>query len=91
LLGDQLLASIITTDVTTKSVTFPTGPGWIDYWNEDTVYAGGSTTQYNAPLAQYPLFIRTGAIIPMNVKIAVTGHGDTTSAGKVTVLVYPEG
>lgn len=91
LLGDQVFASIITTDVTTKSVTFPTGSNWIDYWNEDTVYTGGSTTQYNAPLNQYPLFIKTGAIIPMDVKTAVTGHGDTTSAGKVTVLVYPKG
>jgi alpha-D-xyloside xylohydrolase len=91
LLGDQFFASVITTDVTSKSVTFPTGSNWIDYWNEDTVYTGGSTTQYSVPLAQYPLFIKTGAIIPMDVKTAVTGHGDTTSAGKVTVLVYPQG
>jgi alpha-glucosidase (family GH31 glycosyl hydrolase) len=91
LLGDQLFASVITTDVTTKSVKFPTGSNWIDYWNEDTVYAGGTTIQYNAPLAQYPLFIKTGAVIPMDVKTAVTGHGDATSAGKVTVLVYPQG
>ena len=41
LLGHQLFTSIITTDVTTKSVTFPAGSSWIDYWNEDTVYAGG--------------------------------------------------
>jgi alpha-glucosidase (family GH31 glycosyl hydrolase) len=91
LLGDQLLASVITTDVTTKSVSFPTGSNWIDYWNEDTVFTGGTTTQYAAPLAQYPIFIKTGAIIPMDVKTAVAGHGDTTSAGKITVLVYPQG
>jgi alpha-glucosidase (family GH31 glycosyl hydrolase) len=53
LLGDQLLASVITMDVTTKSVAFPSGSNWIDYWNEDTVYTGGTTTQYSAPLAQY--------------------------------------
>jgi alpha-glucosidase (family GH31 glycosyl hydrolase) len=91
LLGDQLFTSIVTTDVTTKSVTFPTGSNWIDYWNEDTVYTGGSTTQYNAPLNQYPIFIKAGAIIPLDVKTAVTGHGDTTSVGKITVLVYPRG
>jgi alpha-D-xyloside xylohydrolase len=91
LLGDQLLAAVITTDVTTKSVSFPVGSNWIDYWNEDTVYTGGTTTQYSAPLAQYPLFIKTGAIIPMDVKTPVTGHGDTTSSGKITVLVYPQG
>jgi alpha-glucosidase (family GH31 glycosyl hydrolase) len=91
LLGDQLLASVITTDVTTKSVTFPAGASWIDYWNEDLVYAGGTTMSYGAPLARYPLFIKAGAIIPLDVKTAVTGHGDATSAGKSTVAIYPRG
>jgi alpha-glucosidase (family GH31 glycosyl hydrolase) len=90
-LGDQLFTSVITTDVTTKAVTFPAGSSWIDYWNEDTVYAGGSTIQYSATLAQYPLFIKAGAIVPMDVKTPITGHGDSTSAGKTTVLVYPQG
>jgi alpha-glucosidase (family GH31 glycosyl hydrolase) len=91
LLGQQLFASVITTDVTTKTVSFPAGSSWIDYWNENTVYAGGSTTTYSAPLAQYPLFIQAGAIIPMDVKTSVTGHGDTTSAGKTTLAIYPRG
>ena len=91
LLGDQLFVSVITTDVTTKSVTFPTGANWIDYWNEATVFTGGTTTTYTAALDRYPLFIKAGAIIPLDVTTAVTGHGDTTSAGKTTVLVYPRG
>ena len=40
------------------TVTFPAGSTWIDYWNEDTTYAGGSATTYAAPLDRYPLFIR---------------------------------
>src|SRR6185369_10137573 len=88
-LGEELFVSAITSDVTTKTVTFPTGARWIDYWNEDMVYAGGSTASYAAPLDRYPLFVRAGAVIPLDVKTAVTGHGDTTSAGKVTLLVYP--
>ena len=43
-------------------------------------------TTYAATLDHYPLFIKAGAIIPLDVKTAVTGHGDTTSAGKTTVL-----
>jgi alpha-glucosidase (family GH31 glycosyl hydrolase) len=91
LLGDQLFVSVITTDVTTKSVTFPTGSSFIDYWDESKVYAGGSTLTYSAPLAAYPLFIKAGAIIPLDVKTSVTGHGDASSAGKVSVLIYPHG
>jgi alpha-glucosidase (family GH31 glycosyl hydrolase) len=90
-LGDQLFTSVITTDVTTKAVTFPAGSSWIDYWNEDMVYTGGSTIQYSAPLARYPIFVKAGAIIPMDVKTPVTGHGDSTSAGKTTAWVYPQG
>jgi alpha-D-xyloside xylohydrolase len=91
LLGDQLLASVITTDVTTKSVAFPAGSNWIDYWNEDVVYPGGSTATYSAPLDRYPLFIRAGAIIPMAAKTSITGHGDATSTGKTTLAIYPRG
>jgi alpha-glucosidase (family GH31 glycosyl hydrolase) len=90
LLGDQIFASVITTDVTAKSVSFPAGASWIDYWDEDTVYAGGTSTQYSAPLAQYPIFIKAGAIIPLDVKTAITGHGDASSAGKTTLAIYPQ-
>ena len=90
-LGDQLFASVITSDVTTKTVKLPAGDKWIDYWNEDTTYAGGTTMSYAAPLDQYPLFIRAGAVIPLDVKTSVAGHGDATSAGKVTLAVYPSG
>jgi alpha-glucosidase (family GH31 glycosyl hydrolase) len=52
-------------------------------------YAGGTTIDYGATLDHYPLFIQAGAIIPMDVKTSTTGHGDSTLAGKVTLLIYP--
>jgi alpha-glucosidase (family GH31 glycosyl hydrolase) len=90
LLGAQILTSVITTDVSAKAVTFPAGSSWIDYWNEDTVYAGGTTAQYSAPLDRYPIFIKAGAILPLDVKSPVTGHGDVTSTGKITLQIYPQ-
>ena len=35
------------------------------------------------------MFIRSGAIIPMQVDDKETGHGDRGSAGHLTLLVYP--
>ncbi|HVY38128.1 MAG TPA: TIM-barrel domain-containing protein [Polyangia bacterium] len=90
LLGDQLLVSVMTADTTSKAVKLPAGQ-WIDYWNEDMTYAGGQTITYPTPLDRYPLFIRAGATIPLDVKTDVTGHGDASSAGKVTLAVYPSG
>ena len=51
----------------------------------------GTPPTYTAALDNYPLFIKAGAIIPLDVKTTVTGHGDTAAAGKSTVLVYLRG
>lgn len=90
LLGEELFVSVITSNTTSKQVTFPAGSRWIDYWDETRVYSGGTSHSYSAPLDRYPIFIRSGAIVPMNVRNNVTGHGDG-AAGKVTLLVYPDG
>lgn len=90
-LGEEIFVSVLTTDTTSKTVDFPAGAKWIDYWNEGTVYNGGTSSSYNAPLDKYPVFIKAGAIIPMNVKNSVTGHGDFASSGKTTLAIYPYG
>jgi len=89
LLGEQLFVSLITSDTNAKEVALPSKTDWIDYWNEDNVYKAGSTVGYAAPLDRCPIFIKPGAIIPMNVKTALTGHGDESSAGKQTLVIYP--
>jgi alpha-glucosidase (family GH31 glycosyl hydrolase) len=89
LLGRELFISVLKSDVTSKSVKFPAGSSWIDYWDEGKAYAGGTNTAYTAPLERFPVFIKAGAIIPMDVETSVTGHGDAGSKGKVTVNVYP--
>jgi uncharacterized repeat protein (TIGR02543 family) len=94
-LGNDIFVGLITTDVISRNITVPANDKWIDYWNENTsntVYNGGTTiTGYSAPLDKFPMFIRAGAIIPMDVQTNVTAHGDTTSKGKITVLWYPYG
>jgi hypothetical protein len=37
------------------------------------------------------VFVREGAVVPLNVKRAYTGLGDTNSAGYRTWLIYPKG
>jgi alpha-glucosidase (family GH31 glycosyl hydrolase) len=90
-LGEELLISVVNSGATTKIVYFPSGSRWIDYWDEATVYDGGTSISYSVPLNRYPIFIRSGAIIPMDVRNGVTEHGDSTSAGRTTLLIYPHG
>ena len=90
-LGEQIFVSILTSDTTIKTIELPAGARWIDYWNEESNHAGDSTFAYHAPLDRFPIFIKAGAIIPLDVKNNVCGHGDDSSAGRITVLVYPAG
>ncbi len=90
-LGEEVFVSILTSDATSKTVSFPAGATWIDYWNEKTVYPGGSSAVYPVPLARFPIFIKAGAILPLSVRNAVTGHGDSSYANRTTLLIYPAG
>ncbi len=89
LLGENILVAAIEQNDTTKLVAFPDGE-WIDFWDETRVYRGGETELLQYPLSRYPIFLRRGAIIPMNVSDATTGHGSSYSAGLLTVLFYPD-
>ena len=48
-----------------RSVHFPPGDDWVDYWSPNsTVYKGGSTAHVQAPLTTLPVFQRHGSVIP---------------------------
>jgi hypothetical protein len=85
--GDELYAPIVTRPGSTMDVQLPSGQ-WIDYWDESRVVSG-ALPSFPVPHGREPIFIRAGAIIPMDVRNAETGHGTDQSAGSLTVLVYP--
>ncbi len=88
-LGNDIFVKAITSSNNKVTVLLPnTGNEWIDYWT-DKEYKSGAVVTQNYPLDKYPMFIRAGAIIPMNVKNNVTGHGDENSVNKQTILIYP--
>jgi hypothetical protein len=97
LLGNALLTFAVASDVspvTTGSnavpLDFPAGGLWINWWNRAQTFNSGTTTNLNYNLDTSPIFIRAGAIIPVNVDSSVTGLGDTNSTGWSTVLLFPD-
>ncbi|MFZ1289758.1 MAG: TIM-barrel domain-containing protein [Melioribacteraceae bacterium] len=88
LLGDNLFVSAIYQDNTSRTITFPEG-SWINYWNEDDIHQGGTTAVLNYTIDKYPVFIRSGAIIPLNVDNPITQHGSNFSKNYLTLLIYP--
>jgi hypothetical protein len=86
--GNEFFVKYVTDYTREVRVKFPPGE-WINYWNDAQVFRGESTISYPVPLGHEPIFILRGAIIPMQVRNAVTGHGTPASAGALTVNVYP--
>lgn len=89
MLGDDIFVGVMVHD-SNKTVNLPTG-NWIDFWNRTQNITGPQTIELTLPLDRYPIYIRNGAIIPMNVTNDITGHGDTDSKGKTTLLIFPSG
>jgi len=87
--GEEIFVPFVTERGTTLDLQLPAGQ-WVDYWEEDRVLTG-SLSEYPAQPGREPVFLKLGAIIPMEVERDYTGHGTRESAGSLTVLVYPSG
>jgi alpha-glucosidase (family GH31 glycosyl hydrolase) len=63
--GNSILVAPVYGDFNTMEIFLPPGNDWIDYWDKKK-YGGGQLLTYNTTDAEkLPLFIRSGAIIPM--------------------------
>jgi alpha-glucosidase (family GH31 glycosyl hydrolase) len=86
--GDGLLVSpVVKQDQTVKHIYLPAGR-WTD-WFTGKVYQGGQTISYAVDATHWsdiPLFIRDGAIIPMQPVMDYVGERPVT---QVTVQVFP--
>ncbi len=92
--GDHLLiAPIVVQGQTSKSIYLPAGE-WIDfYWGVQR--PGSRTISYYAGVNDIPVFVKPGAIIPMNLnanyELGGTIGNNLTSYTNLTFRVYPKG
>jgi hypothetical protein len=85
LLGrDLLVAPVVEDGQRQRSVYLPRGY-WVDAWT-DSVYQGGQTIIADAPLDRLPLFVRTGAILPMHPVMDYVG---AEPADTLLLQIYP--
>jgi alpha-glucosidase (family GH31 glycosyl hydrolase) len=59
-------------------------------FDDKNVIDGPAKIEREFPMNEYPVYIREGAIIPMDVKRDYTGIGNKDSDGYLTLLIYPE-
>lgn len=67
-----------------RSVYLPKGADWYDFWTE-TLIAGGSTVEADAPLETIPLFVPSGSILLLG---PVTQQAGKAAEGPLDVHVY---
>ncbi len=88
LFGEDLLIAPIVAPGGTHTVHLPEGQ-W-RYWFDDlTVIEGPATLTHSFPLEEYPVYIREGAIIPMQISRDYTGIGEKSWENLLTYNIYP--
>lgn len=89
LFGENLLIAPIYKDELKNEVHLPEGK-W-RYWFDNTkIIEGPLTLEKEFPLNEYPVFIKEGSIIPMNINRSYTGIGSKEDEGYLTFLIYPD-
>ena len=92
--GSSILVAPILNTNPERDVYLPAGT-WIDFWDEKETITGPVRISWNKgwnleDRGKFPLFIREGAIIPMEICNDVTGFGWAESKEYLTVAIWPK-
>ena len=88
MLGEWLLvAPVYKSGAFRDSIYLPRGR-WIDYWNGSSYEGNRWIGHYSAPLEKLPLFVKTGAILPMYPLMHYDGE---KPADTLLLDIYPRG
>ena len=89
--GDYIFTKAITSAGSGPVVfRLPSEGTWIDFWTGDS-FAPDTRISRRYPLDEFPLFIRKGAIIPMDIRSGTTGIGCEKLEGCRSFLICPNG
>lgn len=93
IVGKYLLVAPFINSERAREVYLPKG-NWIDFWDENEVLAGQKNVRWfkgwNESLYKFPLYIKEGAVIPMEVSNDITGFGSKYSETFITLAVWPK-
>ncbi len=81
LLGDDIFVKPIITENDTVKIIFPDKNRWINYWDVKEVFSASDSVMKYYPLEKYPIFIKEGAIIPI----------ENREKDNVELLIFPKG
>ncbi|MCF6284316.1 MAG: glycoside hydrolase family 31 protein, partial [Candidatus Hydrogenedentes bacterium] len=86
LFGEDILVAPIVEPGGNHTVTLPEGR-WHYWFADHDVIEGPATITRDFPLAEYPVFVRDGAILPMQISRNYTGIGDASWRDLLTLTI----
>ena len=86
--GEDFVVAPIFRDDLINKVTLPAGK-WRYFFGDSKLIEGPITFEKEFPLDEYPVYIREGAIVPLNIERNYTGLGSEANKGSLTWLIYP--
>jgi alpha-D-xyloside xylohydrolase len=91
--GKYLLVAPFINPETKRNVYLPDGQ-WIDFWDENEVFEGKQKVRWSKGskknVYKFPLYIKEGAVIPLEIKNDVSGFGTKYSEEFITLAMWPE-
>jgi alpha-D-xyloside xylohydrolase len=90
--GPSLLVAPMLDPNPDRDVYLPAGT-WFDFWDDRQTVHGPTTVRWFKgweAMNRFPLYIREGAIIPLEVGNEFSGFGWRESAGFVTLAIWPK-
>jgi alpha-glucosidase len=88
-LGDALLIYPVgKEEARSRLAVLPQGT-WYDFWN-DSVIEGGREVELKAPLTQIPLMVKSGSILPMEVKEQLILHIYPSAGESTQTYIYSD-
>ena len=86
--GEDFVVAPIYRDDLKNTVSLPAGI-WRYFFGDNKLIEGPITFEREFPLDEYPVYIREGAIVPLNIERSYTGMGSEANKGFLTWLIYP--
>ncbi len=88
-LGDAFLVAPLLDGTSQRDVVLPAGARWHDFFSTASFDGGATVPKVEYPRDRIPLFLREGAIVPLDVIDDANGLGSAKSKGARTLLVVP--
>ncbi|MCD7972887.1 MAG: hypothetical protein LUG18_09530 [Candidatus Azobacteroides sp.] len=86
-----LVAPVINANLN-RDIYLPEGK-WFDFWDEDIIITGPRKMRWSKDRSEgiykFPLYIREGSIIPMEISNNISGFGTEWSKGYTTLAIWP--